>query len=240
GVVQGRDFDFSRSFFDQFQELSAVVPRPALFSDFLHDENSAYTNYAGKNKNCYLLFDSDENRDSAYSYGMNSSRDSLDCYRVQKLDHCYETGDSNNCYGCVHTYNSENCSECTFINNCIGCSNLIMCSNLRNKKYCVENKAVTREEYERIRKNLSYTGVFQEKIHEFQKFRQKFPHKYMREVQCENCSGNYLVNCKDTRDSYDSMNVWNGRYCTPMFMHSQDVMDTDELGECELAYEANN
>ena len=42
----GRDFDFSRPFFEQFAELLEVVPQPNLTSNYLLDENSEYTNYA--------------------------------------------------------------------------------------------------------------------------------------------------------------------------------------------------
>lgn len=75
----GRDFDFSRPFFPQFKELSLATPRPSLFTDYLHDENSEYTNFAGRNKDCYLIFDSDENRDCYYSYSINQ-----DVYYSQK------------------------------------------------------------------------------------------------------------------------------------------------------------
>src|SRR3989344_5484859 len=47
----GCDFNFSRPFFDQYKELGDAVPLPALFTGYQYDENSDYTNYAGKNKN---------------------------------------------------------------------------------------------------------------------------------------------------------------------------------------------
>src|SRR3989339_1931905 len=56
----GMDFDFNMSFFEQFNELSLKVPKPALFTAYEFDENSEYTNHSGKNKNCYMIFDSDE------------------------------------------------------------------------------------------------------------------------------------------------------------------------------------
>ena len=41
GIQYGRDFDFKRPFFEQYKDLLHSVPRPALFTDYLHDENSA-------------------------------------------------------------------------------------------------------------------------------------------------------------------------------------------------------
>ena len=62
----GRPYDFTRPFFEQWHELSLAVPRPSLFTGYQYDENSDYTNHAGKNKDCYMIFDSDENRDCYY------------------------------------------------------------------------------------------------------------------------------------------------------------------------------
>ena len=63
----GQNFDFSQNFFDQFSNLLKTAPRLALQRSPEYDENSDYTNYAGKNKNCYLIFDSDKNWDCLFS-----------------------------------------------------------------------------------------------------------------------------------------------------------------------------
>lgn len=240
GSNYGRKFDFNRPFFEQFAELSLAVPHPALFNDFLHDENSEYTNYAGKNKNCYMIFDSDENWDCYYSYGMNNSKNSSDCYRVQNLELCYETVDSRSCYNCAFTYQSKNCTDCVFLNNCIGCRNCIMCSNLRQKEYFVFNQAVPPEKYAEIRQKLGGEKYLTQKIADFNQIRLKFPQNFRRGIQNENVSGNHLVHCKNALFCFDSMNIWDGKYCTQMFMKSKDCMDVDEGGQCELLYESNN
>lgn len=67
--IYGKSFDFNRPFFDQFDELLQNVPHPALWNNFLLDENSRYTNYGGNNKNCYLIFHADKNSDCYYGYG---------------------------------------------------------------------------------------------------------------------------------------------------------------------------
>ena len=45
----GRDYDFSRSFFEQFAELQQVVPRIAMLGK--NSVRSEYTNHSGDNKN---------------------------------------------------------------------------------------------------------------------------------------------------------------------------------------------
>lgn len=240
GTKYGREYDFHRPFFEQFHELSLQVPRPALFTDYLHDENSAFTNYAGKNKNCYLIFDSDENWDCFYSFGMNYSRNSCDCYRVQNVELSYETVDSKNCFNCAFTYNSDNCSDSILLNNCIGCRSCIMCSNLRQKEYYYRNQRISKTEFDNLKRQFSSYQYLLEKIEQFNNFKLEFPQKHMRGFQNENVSGNHLVYSKNAHYCFDSMNLWDAKYCTQMFMKSKDCMDCHECGDGELLYECNN
>ena len=54
GREYGRDFDFSKPFFEQFEKLIQEVPYAHIAT--FDNENSLYTNYSGWNKNCYLCF----------------------------------------------------------------------------------------------------------------------------------------------------------------------------------------
>lgn len=236
----GIDFNENESFFSQMYDLQMKVPVPALFTDFVHDENCQYTNCAGKNKNCYMIFDSDENWNCYYCYGVNGSKDTMDCYRGQKLELCYEVIDSNNCYKCAFTSNSSNCSESFFLNNCTGCRNCVYCSNLVNKQYHVFNENVGKERYSEIMKGFGSYKFLQDKIPQFDKFRLSFPQKYMRGVQNENVVGNHVVNSKNSYYCFDSMNMWDCRYCFQVFISAKDTMDVQESGRCELNYETAN
>ncbi|MFA6991805.1 MAG: zinc-ribbon domain containing protein, partial [Candidatus Gracilibacteria bacterium] len=182
-LTYGRDFNFNRPFFEQYKELSDVVPRRPLFADYPRDVNSTYTNYAGKNKDCYMLFDSDEDHDCMYSYGMNGSRSSMDCYRVQNLELCYETVDSKDCYNCHFTHNSQSCSDSYFLNNCIGCRHCIYCSNLKQKEYYIFNEPTTKEQYENIIKSFGSYSFLMDKIDKFREFRLQFPNKFLKGFQ---------------------------------------------------------
>lgn len=54
----------AKIFVQKFEELRQKMPRIALLSS--NSENSEYTNFAYKNKNCYLAFGSHYNEDSFY------------------------------------------------------------------------------------------------------------------------------------------------------------------------------
>jgi hypothetical protein len=235
----GRDFDFNRPFFEQWKELCAVVPRPNLFTGYEFDDNSDYTNHSGKNKNCYLIFDSDENRDSYYSYSINGCTNCVDCFRTRKSELCYECIDCVQCYGSAYLQECDNCSDSMFLKNCTGCRNCLMCSNLKNKEYYVENKPVSKEEFEQFRKMLGSFGTVQSAKERFETLKLEYPQRFMHGISNENCVGDYLVHCKDAYRCFDTEDLYEGRYVYQGFMPLKTCMDVQECGEGELLYECS-
>lgn len=234
----GRDFDFTRPFFEQYRELSLAVPRPALQRAFQFDENSDYTNYSGMNRNSYLIFDSDENENCYYSYSINNCRDVIDCYRVRKSELCYQCLDCINCYGSAYLQDCDNCSESYFLKSCIGVKNSMMCVNLKNKEYHVDNKPVSKEQFENFKGLLlSSSKALENALKHFQELKAKYPQKYLHGVNNENVSGDYLNNSKDAYHCYDSDDLWDCRYVHQAFMPVKNTMDTQEVGGAEKMYE---
>lgn len=234
------DFDFSRPFFEQFAALQRAVPRPALFTDFLRDENSAFTNYAGKNKDCYLIFDSDGCRSCSNSYSINSCTDVSDCYRGDKLECSLECVDCKGCYGSAYLFNCENCTSSAFLANCIGCSDCLLSSNLKHKRFFVMNEEVCPEDYARLRSALGASSTLREVSATFEAFRKDFPQKFLRGFQNENVLGNYLFHCRDAFSCFDCRDLREGRYCFQTFMKVVNGMDLDECGDGELLFECSN
>ena len=90
-LEHGRDFDFSRGFFEQFAELQLVSPRASLFITRGTIENSPYTNTVTNMKNCYLVF---SGFDSEYSYYTNMIRkcsNVCDCTEIYNSDQSNQT-----------------------------------------------------------------------------------------------------------------------------------------------------
>lgn len=234
----GRAFDFSRPFFEQFGELLLAVPKPSLHTGFEYDENSEYCNYAGKNKNCYFLFDSDEDRDCLYCYSLNSSSNCLDCYRVRKSELCAECIDCEQCYHCHFQQDCSNCSDSAFLKNCIGCKHCLMCCNLQNKEYHVENKPVSKEIFEQYFSSLRSRKTLETARQHFVELKLRYPQKASHGVQNENSLGGYLSHCKNAFSCFDSFDLWDCRYVHQAFMPLKDCMDTQECGDGELYYES--
>jgi len=235
----GQKFDFSRPFFEQWQEVLTNTPRPNVFTGYQYDENCEYTNHAGKNKNCYLIFDSDENRDCYYSYSLNQCENCVDCFRARKSELCYECIDSVKCYSSAYLQDCDNCTDSMFLKSCTGCKNCLMCSNLKNKEYYVENKPVSKEEYKRFREMLSSYSTLQSAAQRFEKLKLEYPQRYLHGIQNENVVGDYLVNCKNAYYCFDSEDLWDCRYVTQGFMPLKNCMDIHECGDGELLYESS-
>lgn len=233
----GRDFDFSRPFFDQWHELSLAVPRPSLFTGYQYDENSEYTNHSGKNKNCYMIFDSDENRDSYYCYSLNGSENCMECLRVRKSELSYGCIDSIHCYRCTSVQDCENCSDSMFLKNCIGCRHCLMSSNLRNKEYFIENRQATKEDFDRFVGLLSSSSSFAAASRRFEALKLEYPQKYMHGTQNEHVLGDYLTGCKNAHMCFDSADLWDCRYVFQGFMPLKTCMDIQECGDGERLYE---
>ena len=199
----GRDYDFSRPFFEQFKDLQKVAPRLSLLNT--KAENSEYCNVTTSNRNCYLVFGGDFNEDCMYSVFCFYSRDCSDLYWVNRSELCYECVDCNDLYNCKFCAHSYNCRDSAFLYDCRACSNCFACVGLRNKQYYFFNKQYLKEDYElkvaeyKLRSN---SGLKRAK-EDFAKFKLSMPHRANFIINCENCSGNDLVNCKNSVNCFD-------------------------------------
>lgn len=121
----GRDFDFKRTFTEQFHELSKDVPHVSLYS--LNSENSEYSNYTLEQKNCYLVFGAGSCEDCCHGKFISYSKNSTDGLVLFSCEHCYEGTASQHCYKCSYFTNCRNCSNCQMIEDCTGCQDCACC-----------------------------------------------------------------------------------------------------------------
>lgn len=120
----GRDYDFSRPFFEQSGELWQKTPLLGISIDIPTMETSPYTNHAGHLKNCYLLFHADYVEDSAYGFYVFKGKNLFDCSNLilcelsYDLMHAYKTArsvgarDLLESVDCFFLKDSENCQDC--------------------------------------------------------------------------------------------------------------------------------
>ena len=234
----GRDFDFSKTFAENFSALQIDTPRFSLQQPE-RMENSEYCNFASNCKDSYFLFDSDFCRDVYYSDCVNGLTDCCDCGYSSDCELCYDVVSCKNCYNIRYSQNCQSCSDSSFLYGCIGCQNCLFCTNLRNKQYCYRNQQLSPEEYREVEKTvgLEKYSAIQDLKSEFSVFIEGFPRRFMQGVNNENCSGDYISNSKNVLESYDIVEGWDLAYCD--FLHrSQNCLDVSSFGEgIEWMYE---
>ncbi|MBU0577530.1 hypothetical protein KKF73_03110, partial [Patescibacteria group bacterium] len=233
----GRDFDFSRPFFEQFDELLKDVP----WLDLLVDRavNSDYVNFCNNNKDCYLIYASNDNESCYYCNSIWSCKDCIDCFQAFDCELCYTCVDVNNCYGSKYCKNCNNCSECLFCENSQNCKNCFGCVNLVGKEYCFMNEQLSKADYEKRIGNLKLDSLnrIQEAREFFKKHRLQFPMKFAQIINCENSTGDAIKNCKNSKECFDTSNAED---CKWIFLGDgplKDCYDGCGLQGTELGYE---
>ncbi|MCX6807503.1 MAG: hypothetical protein NTZ80_01690 [Patescibacteria group bacterium] len=236
----GRDFDFQRPFFEQFDELQKIVPRPALVN--MSSENSIYTNHAVYNKNCFMCVNTGYSEDCLYvtNYSI-YDKNCVDCLAIQNCELCYFCVDVKQGYSCSFLYRCEDCDNSNFCYDCRSCSNCFGCFNLRKKSYCIYNKQYSKDDYlgelAKIQKS-SWTDL----IAIYNKFwalvKQKAIHQGIMIEKCENCTGDRLTNDKNTRHSYYTFDAEDCAYCYDAGA-IKNCFDITEPYKGELEYETH-
>ncbi|MEK7122921.1 MAG: hypothetical protein AAB855_03635, partial [Patescibacteria group bacterium] len=117
----GRDYDFSRSFFEQYRDLVRAVPTMALSVETPRMVNSEYCNAAGGLKDCYLVFHADDSERTYYSYFIGFTKDSCDVIWASESELCYESSVLYQCYRCLYSSDCETSHSLYFCRDCIGC-----------------------------------------------------------------------------------------------------------------------
>lgn len=234
----GRDFDFSRPFFEQFHSLRREVPRLALQQQ-KPMQNSAYCNCAARNKNCYLVFSTNSCEDCYYGSWVNSSRDCLDNLNIEGCELCYECVGCRDCYNVRYSRDSSSCVDSLFLRDCTGCKNCIGCTSLINQQYCLFNETVGKERYDDFLKGLdlgSYRTI--EKLRgQIEQALGVIKVKELHGLSLEQSTGDYLRHCKRVHSSFECDECEDVRY-SMCIQKSKSCMDYSYWGSgAELIYE---
>jgi hypothetical protein len=238
----GKEFNFSRSFFDQLKELFLEVPSPSQTCwDML---NSEYCTGANNLKNCYLVFVSTYSEDCLYSAEINRTKNSIDVTRIESSELCYQSFALIKCYRTFFSSHCENCMDVWFSRSLIGCNFCFGCTNLRNKNYYIFNEKYTKEEYIKYINNLnlgSYESINKIK-EEADKIINKSIRKFIEGHYNLNVSGDYINNSKNVLDSYYVIQGEDSKYIqcffTPIFKNCYDCTMWGE--NSELCYECSS
>ncbi len=240
-ISYAREYDFSRPFFSQYKELKSHVPRASLVRQG-DIAGSEYCNRASYNKDCYLIIRANYNEHSLYSYNLWDSRDCVDCFNVHKSELTYDSIDSIDCYRVQYCQECRLCRDSIFLFDCRNCTDCIGCVGLRNKQYFILNRPYAKEQYEdELQKlGLNTTAGLSAFAVRFGEIMKDSVREAEIETNCVGSSGNWLTDCKDVLDSYQSRKVEGGKYLLSV-IDAKDCMDYSYWGRgTELIYETSN
>lgn len=237
----GKDYDFSRPFFEQLFELDREVPIYALNDTAMI--RSGYCANASYLKDCYLLFNSNRTENSLYGSAVDRCKDCVDTTSLGDCERCYETfwlAHSYQCYFCIMCSESRNLY---FSRDCVGCSDCFGCANLRKASYCIFNEQYSKESYfEELKKmNLDTQAGLQVAREKSREFWATQPLKSHQGLKNLNANGAFVTNSKNVHEGYLVREGENLHYCQYMQVpKNKDCWDASIWGEnTEVCYETS-
>ena len=221
----GRSYDFTRPFFEQWNELMRDCYLQPL--TILQSENSDFVNGGHYVKNCYLMFASTHDQDCMYGLSNYHCSDTVDCLFVTRCQFCYACNDSDGCYECRFCSDCSNCSSCFGCLDCRACNDCFGCIGLVAARYVWLNEQKTPVEYARLLAEArleTYSGLCAARA-AIDELRTRSNHTVNRIINSEDCSGSYIVRSRSLEYCFhasnsedcgylmavvDSKNCWHG------------------------------
>jgi hypothetical protein len=236
----GKEYDFSRPFFDQFKELLYRVP--VMSRSLINPVRSDFCTNATEPKDCYLSMALSYVENSAYSVWGAKSKDIFDCHMYNNSELCYDCVNIAKCYKALYSIDCEDCNDVMFCKNCVGCNNCFGCMNLKNKSYYIFNQPYSKSEY--LEKIKEFDTSSRENIEALRekssKHWIKFPNKFMHGRHNVDVSGDYIQNSKNAHNCWRIVGGENVRYCQNFTVAPfKDAYDHSNFGDgSELVYES--
>ena len=232
----GKNYDFSRPFFEQFKELLYSIPQVALITS--NTVNSDWVNQETDDKNCYLNFGGHFNEDSAYNIFELRGKDSFDNYWLLGSELCYESINCENCYQALFSRDCTDCRNTTLCVDCHNCSDCFGCAGLRNKRYYIWNRPHTKEEYERFLAENPLTHPNLKRLRtEAEKVWLSVPRRFAAIYKCKDVTGDILSESKNSKDCWLSEKLEDTKHIY-IAADLKDCWDITAVGWSELAYES--
>ena len=234
----GRDYDFSRQFFEQFHELQKVAPRWNLIQIF--SENCEWCINTSDSKNSYFIKSGKNAENCFYGERVFSSKNIIDGYRILNSDSCYDSWFLADCYQVFWSYKTRFSQNSLFLFECDNVTFCLGCTGLRHKTYHILNMPVTEKEYHECRKNILTSRSFRDEFkNKFVDLYMKTPRKNLDTFESENFNGDEIFNSKNAkcsfsvRDSEDIAYAYDGSF-------AKSCMDVNAPDEQELCYETSS
>ncbi|MDD3302355.1 MAG: hypothetical protein PHN31_02285 [Candidatus Gracilibacteria bacterium] len=229
----GKDYDFSKSFFEQFKDLALVQPRISLHN--VNNEDSFFINQCGYSKKCYLSFNTDYSENCYYCNNVFKSNNCLDLYNADNCELCYNSVDIKNSYKIKDSQICKNCSDIYYGYNLVNCKNCFGCINLSNKEHYIFNKKYSKQDYyDKVNELLNNKS---NSLDIYNNLKLQLAHKYININNSESILGDNVFDSKNMKYCFDCFSDENLAYCC-IVSDGKNIYDFDIGGYySELNYE---
>lgn len=236
----GREYDFSKPFFQQWKELHDVFPLQNLSNS--KAVNSDYCNVAEENYDCYLVTACFRNERVMYSDSISNVKDSLDLHVVHKTEFSYDDVNCSDSYKLFYSEDSHSCTDSYFLYDCKGCTNCFMSTNLRNKSYYFFNEQLSKEDYTKkvAEYQLSNYDEVEKLKTTFEEVKCRAIHRFAHIVNSHNVIGDNVDHGKNSKQCFDiTQGPEDSKFMFWGAINLKDCYDTDAGGGgLETAYES--
>lgn len=232
-----RPYDFTRGFFEQFEELARAVPYFSRVGIPASSENCDFCQGTIWSKNCYLCFRAVKAEDCLFSRYVRTVKDLVDCVWAIESELAYACSNITRCYDVAFCEHCIDCSASRFLSDCIGCRDCICCVGLRNAEYCVENQQLSRDEYEQTLAQLGLESHARcdSWLARLESLKGANPRTEFVD-RCEDSTGNYLVGCASARNSYLAYDCVDIESCVGVSTLSSSFFAVGHGSRSELLY----
>ncbi|MDD5750776.1 MAG: hypothetical protein PHU56_04025 [Candidatus Pacebacteria bacterium] len=238
-LEHGRDYDFSRPFFEQFKELLAATPHVSIFNT--NTVNSEWVNQETDDKNCYLNVGGHFNEDSAYNTFEVRGKNCFDNFWVWQCELCYGNVNLERCWKTVFSQDCFDCLGLAFCFDMRNCQDCFGCCGLRGKQYYIFNQPHSKEEYQKFLQNnplSSYKNILDLKK-KSQDVWLSMPHRFASIIKSVNSAGCYITESKNVKDAWYVDKCEDARFLYTV-AGLKDCYDCSSLGWGELCYETGH
>ena len=213
----GREYDFSKTFFEQFYNLLYAVPWPSRSIQDL--VNSDYSNQADSLKNTYLVHNSSYVENSAYAVRVGHVKDSFDFLDGVRVELVYDSTLIGDGFKIFYSLNCLDSNNIWLSKDLRGCSDCIGCAGLREKKYCIFNKQYSKDDYLKKLEGLklhTYSGLeaARKKAYEIWK---KTPVKFYLGKQLVDCVADNALHSKNCKECWGISESQDLKFCQTVY-----------------------
>ncbi len=186
------------------------------------NENTEYTYITMWSKNIYLSLVSVESENIVYSYSCFSSKEVYGSILIENSSLIYQSRCINNSFKIFFCSNIQDSNNIRFSSNLTWCSFCFNCFGLKNKSYCIDNRFVGKDIYEKKLNSLKSNII------------DKYKENLMREWMNigENITWSFNKNCFDVENGLMNFNLSCSR--NVVFANAttsmQNVLDSASLG----------